>query len=223
MPGGAGIISMSPESFLSVDDAGEVRTRPIKGTLGVDRDPSELLASAKDTAELAMIVDLMRNDLSRVCRPGSVRVTVPRTIETHATVHHAAAEICGALRSGVDPTALLAATFPPGSVTGAPKIRAMQVIDELESAPRGPYCGAVGFVDDRGTLELNVAIRTITLALDGTLLYSAGCGIVADSDPALEEEESRLKCRVLERTAAALASQAPTLMQREAGAVPVDA
>ena len=159
----------------------------------------------------AMIVDLMRNDLARVCQPGSVRVTIPRAIETHPTVHHGVAEISGRLRTGARGFDLLAATFPPGSVTGAPKIAAMQLIDALEPFPRGAYCGAVGFVGDDGALELNVAIRTITVLGDAarTLLYSAGCGIVSDSDPRDEEAESELKRRVLDRTAESLRGDAP--------------
>lgn len=216
-PDGGAVISMSPELFLRVDAHGSVVTRPIKGTLDGDRPRGELERSAKDAAELAMIVDLMRNDLARVCRPGSVRVVTPRTIESHPTVHHGVAEVRGALAAGADRFDLVAATFPPGSVTGAPKIRAMQVIEALETAPRGPYCGAVGFLADDGPLELNVAIRTITMlpperggvdaSCDRTLLYSAGCGIVSDSDPDLECAESDLKCRVLERTKDALDAQ----------------
>lgn len=216
-PDGAAIISMSPELFLRVDGEGVVTTRPIKGTAPSARPPAELLASEKDGAELAMIVDLMRNDLARVCRPSSVRVLTPRRIETHRTVHHGVAEIEGRLRPGMDIVDLLVATFPPGSVTGAPKVAAMQLIDELEPSARGPYCGAVGFVAASGEAEFNVAIRTITLlpgerapnmccepATRRTLLYSAGCGVVADSDPALEQAESELKRRVLDQTLAAL-------------------
>jgi anthranilate/para-aminobenzoate synthase component I len=154
-----------------------------------------------------MIVDLMRNDLGRACVPGSVQVTSSRELERHETVHHAAAEIRGTLRPGTCLVDLLRATFPPGSVTGAPKVRAMQVIDELEPCARGPYCGAIGLVSP-GRIALNVAIRTIALAGtdggSGALRYLAGCGIVAESDPRHEHEESLHKSAVLVRTALAV-------------------
>ncbi len=207
---GRAIVSMSPELFLSVDGSSRrVVSRPIKGTRPEESDSAELLRSAKDAAELAMIVDLMRNDLGRVCEIGSISVDEARTIETHPTVHHAVAEISGTLRPDIDVTALLAATFPPGSVTGAPKIRAMQIIDELEPVRRGPYCGATGLLASDGSVALNVAIRTIALhgrgrdvrpsELDGTMDYWAGCGIVAESDPAAEWNESVAKTAVLAR------------------------
>lgn len=207
---GRTVISMSPELFLALDHPSRrVVTRPIKGTRRGDRDPSELLDSAKDRAELAMIVDLMRNDLGRVCRIGTVQVDDARSIETHPTVHHGVAEVSGFLRDDVDAVALLAATFPPGSVTGAPKVRAMQVIDELEPRRRGAYCGATGLFGTDGSVMLNVAIRTIALSgrsdprapaiLDGTLDYWAGGGIVADSVPSAEWEETVAKSEVLLR------------------------
>jgi para-aminobenzoate synthetase component 1 len=184
-----------------------VVTRPIKGTLPASADPARLLASEKDGAELAMIVDLMRNDLGRVCEIGSIRVESGRTIESHPTVHHGVAEVSGRLRDGLDRFDLLAATFPPGSVTGAPKIRAMQVIDELEPARRGAYCGAMGLLGGDGSMTLNVSIRTASIAgrgvphrvdhLEGTLDYWAGCGIVADSRPDEEWRESETKSEVL--------------------------
>ena len=191
--------------------AGTATSRPIKGTRAFHEDPAELLASAKDAAELHMIVDLVRNDLGRVARPGGVEVRVPREVESHETVHHCVSEVHAVLRPGTRPADLLRAAFPPGSVTGAPKVRAMQVIDELEPCARGMYCGAVGVISpDR--MELNVAIRTITLArgdgdaLPGMLRYSAGCGIVAESDPRHEYEESIHKAAVLVRTAHALSA-----------------
>jgi anthranilate/para-aminobenzoate synthase component I len=198
--GGRTIVSMSPELFLAVDaKTRSVTTRPIKGTRPRHMDPSELERSEKDKAELAMIVDLMRNDLGRVSEIGSIRVTNPRKIETHGLVHQGVGEVVGTLRPDVSLGDLLRATFPPGSVTGAPKIRAMQIIDELEAQPRGPYCGAIGMIGDNGDITLNVAIRTITLqgerpgnrfdALDGTLSYGAGGGIVADSEPNAEYNE----------------------------------
>jgi para-aminobenzoate synthetase component 1 len=203
---------MSPELLLRTTpgpDGVRISTRPIKGTRPADTPPRELLESEKDTAELAMIVDLMRNDLGRVCRIGSIQVTDGRSIESHPTVHHGVAEIRGVLRSDASMTDLLAATFPPGSVTGAPKVRAMRTIDELEPVRRGPYCGAIGWIGDDGRMTLNVAIRTITCAgvplgsadeLDGRLDYHAGCGIVADSDPESERLESLDKTEVLRRT-----------------------
>jgi para-aminobenzoate synthetase/4-amino-4-deoxychorismate lyase len=202
------LVSMSPELFIEVDRlAGRVITRPIKGTRAFHEDPRELLASGKDAAELHMIVDLMRNDLGRIAIPGGVRVTASRKVESHETVHHCVAEIEAILRPNLSVVEMLRATFPPGSITGAPKVRAMQVIDELEPVARGPYCGTVGLISPTA-VTLNVAIRTIALhhtdADSGTLRYSAGCGIVAESQPRHEYEESLHKCAVLLRTAHAL-------------------
>lgn len=197
------ILGMSPELFLDLDAAtGTLRSRPIKGTRPIDVPVMELAGSEKDAAELNMIVDLMRNDLGRVCELGSIGVSQPRSIESHPTVHHGVAEICGQLTPGTRFSELLKATFPPGSVTGAPKIRAMQVIDELEDVPRGPYCGAVGCLSSSGNLRLGVSIRTAAfegsashgfLDVEGTLVYGTGCGIVADSNPAEEFIESQHK------------------------------
>jgi anthranilate/para-aminobenzoate synthase component I len=202
------LVSMSPELFVEVDRlAGRAITRPIKGTRAFHEDPRELLASSKDAAELHMIVDLMRNDLGRIAIPGGVRVTASRKVESHETVHHCVAEIEAILRPNLSVVEMLRATFPPGSITGAPKVRAMQVIDELEPVARGPYCGTVGLISPTA-VTLNVAIRTIALhhtdADGGTLRYSAGCGIVAESQPRHEYEESLHKCAVLLRTAHAL-------------------
>jgi para-aminobenzoate synthetase/4-amino-4-deoxychorismate lyase len=211
---GHALASMSPELFLEVDRrSGRAVTRPVKGTRPAHESPAALAASEKDAAELHMIVDLMRNDLGRVAAPGSVRVDVARAIESHETVLHGVAEVSATLRPGTGPVELLRASFPPGSVTGAPKVRAMQVIDALEPCPRGPYCGAVGLLSpDR--IALNVAIRTIALSGaspgGGTLRYSAGCGIVADSVPRAEYEESLHKSAVLLRTAHALSATAAT-------------
>jgi para-aminobenzoate synthetase component 1 len=199
------VASMSPELFLRLDAHGRVITRPIKGTRPAGSDPGEFLRSVKDAAELHMIVDLMRNDLARACEPGSVRVRQSRVAEPHATVLHGVAEVEGRLRPGLDAADLLAATFPPGSVTGAPKVRAMQVIRDLESFDRGPYCGAIGLLGADGSLSLNVAIRTATLrpasAGAWTVDYAAGCGIVSDSDPAEEVRETHAKAAVLLRAA----------------------
>ena len=209
LPGGRTLVSMSPELFLEVEPRGRrVRSRPIKGTRPRRVDPRDLARSEKDAAELHMIVDLMRNDLGRVCCFGTVEVPVARTIETHGTVHHGVGEVTGTLRDAVSVTDLLRATFPAGSVTGAPKIRAMQIIETLEPAPRGPYCGAVGFISDHGAVGLNVAIRTMLLQgdrppgrsgelLNGVLDYGVGGGIVADSEPLAEYRESLDKAAVL--------------------------
>ncbi len=202
------VISASPELFLDADlRTGEVRTRPMKGTRPACADPEELRAAEKDRAELDMITDLMRNDLGRVCAPGSIRVESPREIERHASgVLQATSSVAGRLRAGVGAGELLGATFPPGSVTGVPKIRAMQIIDELETSPRGPYCGAMGFLSDAGRLRLNVAIRTALVSgapgpaglddmSDATLELGVGAGIVADSEPDAEWRESLDKAR----------------------------
>jgi anthranilate/para-aminobenzoate synthase component I len=208
-------ISLSPELFLEMDAGSRtVTTRPIKGTRRGEADPRLLRDSAKDQAELHMIVDLMRNDLGRVCEAGSVRVLDARTIERHGGsrggVQHGVATVQGRLRSGESVADLLRATFPAGSITGAPKIRAMQIIRELESRPRGLYTGAIGYISDCGNVSLNVAIRTAVVhghralpetrldeVVRGALIYGAGAGIVADSVPALEWQETLDKARVI--------------------------
>lgn len=210
------VVSVSPELFLDADLAPggdrRVLTRPIKGTraaMSGESDPRRaLLASDKDRAELAMIVDLMRNDLGRVCEFGSVRVDNAREIETlaGATLLHAVATVSGRLRSGVGLAELLAATFPPGSVTGAPKIAAMKLIRLLEDGPRGAYCGAIGFVSDHGPACFSVAIRTATIGgapgdgdgIDGDLVFPVGAGVVADSDPGAEWRETLAKASAFE-------------------------
>ena len=197
------LASMSPELFLELEANGRVISRPIKGTRATEVGCEELVRSEKDAAELHMIVDLMRNDLSRECQPGTVRVRQARVMETHGTVVHGVAEIHGQLQQSSDRAALLTSTFPPGSITGAPKIRAMQVIDELEHFSRGPYCGAIGYLADTGAMKLNVAIRTATLVQTAasafTLTYAAGCGITSDSKSAEEVAETHAKLRVLEQ------------------------
>ena len=200
--GGEHLVSMSPELFLRVRPDGSIVTRPIKGTRPASVDARELVESGKDAAELAMIVDLMRNDLGRVAEIGSIRVAEARLLETHRTVHHGVAEISARLRPDVSWTQLLAATFPPGSVTGAPKIRAMQIIDELEPHTRGFYCGAIGFIARSGHAALNVAIRTAQIGAASTsgsrpVCYHAGCGIVAESEPASEVAETHAKARAI--------------------------
>jgi anthranilate/para-aminobenzoate synthase component I len=195
------LVCNSPELFLRVtrDALGRRRvvTRPIKGTRPrASGMAAQLRESAKDAAELNMIVDLERNDLGRVCEIGSVKVTEPRAVEAHPTVYHGVATVEGALREDVTFVSLLRATFPGGSVTGAPKIRAMQIIDQLEPVRRGPYCGAIGYLASDGTLEFNVAIRTIIMK-DGLAQVPVGGGVVADSDPAAEYEETLVKARAM--------------------------
>lgn len=199
LPDDRTIISMSPELFLQ-RRGDRVITRPIKGTRPRGSDRCELLHDSKERAELAMIVDLMRNDLARVCAPGTVRVMDARRIEGHCGVEHAVAEVEGRLARSQRNSDLILATFPPGSVTGAPKIRAMQVIEALEESPRGPYCGAVGLIGDDGDLVLNVAIRTLCVHA-GLVRCSTGCGIVADSDPDAESRESLVKLEPFRRAA----------------------
>jgi para-aminobenzoate synthetase component 1 len=199
---GNAVLSTSPELFLRVRGR-EVTTRPIKGTRPRGADPAadarlreELRASPKDQAELAMIVDLERNDLGRVCEPGTVEVVSDAEIESYATVHHRVAEVRGELEEGFDRVDLLAATFPGGSITGAPKVRAMEIIDELEAGRRGPYTGAIGLLSDDGNMDLNIAIRTAVLAR-GEVRVHVGGGIVADSVPEAEYEETLAKGRAI--------------------------
>ena len=194
------IASLSPELFLRLR-AGAVLTRPIKGTRPRTHDPildeineRELLSSEKERAELAMIVDLHRNDLGRVCTYGSVQVARDRRLEAHPTVFHTVADVVGRLAPERDGLDLLAACFPAGSVTGVPKIRAIQIIDELEPVARGAYTGAVGVLGLDGQMTFNVAIRTLQIRGSTATLYVGG-GIVADSDPTGEYEETLAKAR----------------------------
>jgi para-aminobenzoate synthetase component 1 len=196
------VLSTSPELFLELSGA-RVWTRPIKGTRprgATEAEDLELIEelrrSEKDTAELAMIVDLERNDLGRVCTPGSVAVVEEARIESYASVHHRVATVIGELERGRDRADLIAATFPGGSITGAPKIRAMEIIDELEVGRRGPYTGSIGILTDSGGMALNIAIRTAVVA-DGMVRLHVGGGIVADSDPEAEHEETLDKGRTL--------------------------
>ena len=198
------VLSSSPERFLKLSGR-HVETRPIKGTrrrTGESepdrRAARDLLASEKDNAELAMIVDLERNDLGRVCEYGSVRVTEPRVLETYPTVFHLAATVEGELYPGRDLVDLVRATFPGGSITGAPKIRAMQIIDELEPTARNLYTGSIGYVDFGGDADFNIAIRTMVKTGED-VYFQAGGGIVADSDPEAEYEETVDKARALMR------------------------
>jgi anthranilate/para-aminobenzoate synthase component I len=199
------LLSSSPERFLRSDGAA-VETRPIKGTRPRGRTPSEdaallreLLASAKDRAEHVMIVDLERNDLGRVCEIGSVRVSDLCRSRSFSDVHHLVSTIRGRLRDPGDWVGLLEATFPGGSITGAPKLRAMQIIAELEPVPRGVYTGAVGSIDAAGRVDLSIAIRT-AIAARGLLQLHLGGGIVSDSDPESELRETRDKGRGFARS-----------------------
>jgi para-aminobenzoate synthetase component 1 len=183
------VVSASPERFLSWRGR-DTETRPIKGT---GTDPMTLASSAKDRAENVMIVDLARNDFGRVCEPGSVVVPALCELEAHPGLHHLVSTVRGRRRAGTGIGALVRATFPPASVTGAPKPRVMQIIEDLEPVPRGVYCGAVGWIDtERDAGDLNVAIRTFTVAHGRTHL-GVGAGIVADSEPSAEWAETELK------------------------------
>jgi para-aminobenzoate synthetase component 1 len=201
------ILSASPERFLRLDEQRRlIETRPIKGTrprgLGPMHDAAlgrALAESEKDRAENVMIVDLLRNDLSRVCRPGTVRVPELFALEHHPTVHHLVSTVVGELEPGADAADLIRAAFPGGSITGAPKVRAMEVIAELEPTQRGVYCGSVGYISVTGAMDTSIVIRTY-LALRGQLYFQAGGGIVADSDPELEYRETLDKARGLIET-----------------------
>ncbi|MBC8523116.1 anthranilate synthase component I family protein [PVC group bacterium] len=197
------VLSLSPELFLAFDGSTrEVVTRPMKGTRPSGDAPEDLIDSKKDAAELHMIVDLMRNDLGRVCEFGSLQVTESRRIELHPTVWQSVGEVRGKLSQSNSIIDLLAATFPAGSITGAPKIRAMEIINELEASTRGAYCGAIGIIG--GSMMLNVAIRIATFHgsgdtchFSGSLHYGTGCGIVADSVPIEECAESHVKTDII--------------------------
>lgn len=203
------VISASPERFLRVatleDGERSIEAWPIKGTRPRGKSAAEdkqlrdeLHGSEKDRAENVMIVDLLRNDLGRVCRYGSVEVSELFTIQEHPTLFHLVSKVRGLLREGVTAGDILRATFPCGSITGAPKIRAMEIIDEIEPDPRGLSMGAIGYFSFDGAMDLNVAIRTMSVR-DGLARFNVGGGVVADSDPALEYEESLTKARALLR------------------------
>ncbi len=202
------IVSASPEMFLTLNQ-GHVQTKPIKGTrarLNATDHPDlhqqnaasihDLLNSPKEQAELNMIIDLERNDLARICLPGTRTVTQSRTLETYATVYHAVATVGGQIKPGLDFCDILKATFPGGSITGAPKIRSMQIIDETEPTARGAYTGSIGFVSINHNACLNIAIRTIIIARK-TAYVQAGGGIVADSQAQAEYKETLTKARAL--------------------------
>ena len=204
---GLAVLSASPERFLRLDrDRRSIETRPIKGTrprgLGPMHDAAlgrALAESQKDRAENVMIVDLLRNDLSRVCRPGSVRVPELFAIEHHPTVHHLVSTVIGELEPGADAADVIRAAFPGGSITGAPKVRAMEIMAELEPTQRGVYCGSIGYISATGAMDTSIVIRTY-LALRGQIYFQAGGGIVADSDPELEYRETLDKARGLIET-----------------------
>jgi para-aminobenzoate synthetase component 1 len=196
------IVSASPEIFITIADS-IISTKPIKGTRPrinkTSADASnfdELLNSEKEQAELNMIIDLERNDLARICVPGTRKVIQRRTIETYPTVFHAVATVAGRLREGISFCDILKAVFPGGSITGAPKIRSMEIISETEPTDRGVYTGSIGFVGLDGSVCLNIAIRTIIIK-NGIAFAQTGGGIVADSDPQAEWEETITKARAL--------------------------
>jgi para-aminobenzoate synthetase component 1 len=200
---GLAVVSASPERFIQAGVDGAVETRPIKGTsprgIGPEHDAHlgrALTESEKDRAENLMIVDLLRNDLSRVCVPGSVRVPELFALEHYSTVHHLVSTVIGHLGPEADAIGLLRAAFPGGSITGAPKVRAMEIIAELEPSRRGVYCGTVAYISLTGAADSSIVIRTY-LARHGRVYFSAGGGIVADSDPEAEYRETLDKARAL--------------------------
>jgi para-aminobenzoate synthetase component 1 len=198
------VLSASPERFLELR-GDRVETRPIKGTRPRAADPArdaalarELAASAKDRAENLMIVDLLRNDLGKSCVPGSIAVPRLFEVEHHPTVHHLVSTVTGRLRPDRDAIDLLRGCFPGGSITGAPKLRAMQIIEELEPHRRGLYCGSIGYIGFDGAMDTNIAIRTLVCS-EGIARFWAGGGIVADSDCDAEYRETEDKAAALLR------------------------
>ena len=207
---GHAVLGSSPEILVSLEE-GRALTRPLAGTRprGISevedhRNAAELLADEKERAEHVMLVDLARNDLGRVCEYGSVAVTRQFEIERHARVMHIVSEVTGVLREEHDALDLLRATFPAGTVSGTPKIRAMEIIDSLEPVRRGLYGGAIGYIDPAGRMDLCLAIRTLVVN-KGRVLLQAGAGIVADSDPSREYEETLHKAEALVRALEACA------------------
>jgi len=204
------IVSASPEMFITITD-GIIQTKPIKGTRPrIDetgrkglkakrintKNFNELLCSEKEQAELNMIIDLERNDVAKICEPGTRKVIQPRTIESYPTVFHAVATVAGQLRNKTTFCNILKAMFPGGSITGAPKIRSMEIIDETEPTTRGIYTGSIGFIGINGNVCLNIAIRTIIITGQKAFAQTGG-GIVADSDPEAEWQETITKARAL--------------------------
>lgn len=197
---GTAIISSSPERLLTIR-AGEISTRPIAGTRprGTNAEADnklshELFAHPKERAEHVMLIDLARNDIGRVCKAGSVEVNEMMVLESYAHVHHIVSNIRGKLRADVTPGQAIAAVFPGGTITGCPKVRCMEIISELELAPRGAYTGSFGYLNRDGSMDLNILIRTI-VKRGNELTFRAGAGIVADSDPDAELEEARAKAK----------------------------
>ena len=195
---GTSIISSSPERLLSIRD-GIISTRPIAGTRRRGEDEvadddlsNELFAHPKERAEHVMLIDLERNDLGRVCEAGTVEVDEMMVLESYAHVHHIVSNVRGKLRDDVTPGMAISAVFPGGTITGCPKVRCMEIIDELEVAPRGAYTGSFGYLNLDGSLDLNILIRTM-VKRDNQISFRAGAGIVADSDPHAELDEARAK------------------------------
>jgi para-aminobenzoate synthetase component 1 len=202
---GLALASASPEVFVDVDASGRIETRPIKGTrpraltpADDERAAAALLASAKDRAELVMIVDVLRNDLGRVARIGSVEVLELSSLRSYAAVHHLVARVVAELRTGVTPAELLRSVFPGGSITGAPKQRAVELLREIEPCPRGFYTGCLFWFDDDGSMASSILIRS-AIVTGGFAQVGAGGGIVADSDPEAEWSEANAKARALTR------------------------
>jgi para-aminobenzoate synthetase component 1 len=200
------VVSASPEMFITIQD-GVISTKPIKGTRPRISDTGKgkqinaknfdvLVNSEKEQAELNMIVDLERNDIARICEPGTRNVTQPRTIESYPTVFHAVATVSGKLKAEISFCDILKAMFPGGSITGAPKIRSMEIIDETEPTARGVYTGSIGYIGVDGSVCLNIAIRTIIITNEKAYAQTGG-GIVADSDPQAEWDETITKARAL--------------------------
>lgn len=207
--GSGTVLSSSPERLISIEKDGELRrvqTRPIAGTrprseqLGEDEAlRRQLVGSLKERAEHVMLIDLERNDLGRVCEPGSVEVSELMTVESYAHVHHIVSNVRGVLKPEVGPGEAIAAVFPGGTITGCPKVRAMEIIAELEGVGRGAYTGAMGYLSRSGRLDLNILIRSLVVDDRGQVLLRAGGGIVADSTPEAELAETRTKAKGLLR------------------------
>lgn len=196
------LVSRSPELFISLTASGRIEARPMKGTAPRDADPvrdaelaAELRASEKGQAENLMIVDLLRNDISRVAKVGSVKVPKLFAVESYATVHQMVSTVVGDLVDPPSMAGVMEALFPCGSITGAPKIRAMEIIHEVEAHPRGAYCGAIGWMAPDGAASFNVAIRTLSVAEDGGIVLNVGGGVVQDSTAEGEWEEALWKAR----------------------------